>query len=291
MSDYRHSAPRVLWGFTTQCDDALVEAAGRLGVAVLGERRYGLAGKSAGAVVADRDRSPRWLRVTGVIGAKLNARRRAEIDAESLSGLPKPKLHRAIEWERDGIYWRAALSTLAPSPTPSENSWLAPGSAVPPARWFSDLRESLMRLQRQMRPTNYVFTDEQVRTGIRGHFGPEAPCEAGEWRVSHGDLQWKNLTVPNLTLLDWENWGMAPRGYDAALLMVYAAHVPQVQEKLYAVFADEFDSDSGLVALLFALGMVQTSIAGGSVDAALAPQLERMAGVLLETRQVRACLR
>ena len=114
---------------------------------------------------------------------------------------------------------------------------------------------------------------------------------ATEWCASHGDLHWKNLTVPNLTLLDWENWGLAPRGYDVARLMVYAAHVPTVQEKLYDTFADEFDSATGVVVLLFALGMVKSDIAAGIADATLAPPLDRMAAALLATRQVGACFR
>lgn len=291
VSEYLDSPPPVLWGFTTDCDDALAEAAGRLGVDVVSVRTYGLAGKSAGATVADRHSKRRWLRVTGLVGRRINERRRAEIEAESLVDLPKPDVHRAIEWERDGVHWRAVLSALAPSPTPSENCWLVPGTVPPPARWFRDLRASLDRLQQQARPVNFVKTDEQIRVGIRGIFGPDAPSAVTEWCASHGDLHWKNLTVPNLTLLDWENWGLAPRAYDVARLMVYAAHVPAVQVKLYETFADDFDSATGLVALMLALGMVKSDVADGTADAALGPPLDRMAKTLLAGRRVRACFR
>lgn len=290
MSESRVSAPGVLWGFTTQCDDALIEAAGRLDVALVGERRYGLAGKSAGAAVADRSRSRRWLRVTGLVGAKINARRRAEIGAESLRNLPKPDVHRAIEWERDGVHWRAVLSALAPSPTLSEHPWLTADAAMPPESWFHDLRAGLLRLQSA--PTvDDVVTDEQISIGIQGHFGPDAPRVANEWCACHGDLHWNNLTAPRLALLDWENWGRAPRGYDVARLIVYAALVPQMQRKLYAAFADQLDSPTGCVVLLYALGMVKANIEGGVADQALADPLERMTRVLLATRRVGACLR
>ncbi len=92
-------------------------------------------------------------------------------------------------------------------------------------------------------------------------------------------------------MLDWENWGLGPRGYDVARLMVYAAHVPEVQKTLYDTFADEFDSVTGTVVLLFALGMVKSDIAGGTADPSLAPRLDQMAGALLATRQVSACFR
>ena len=56
-------------------------------------------------------------------------------------------------------------------------------------------------------------------------------------------------------------------------------------------FADEFDSDTGVVVLLFALGMVKSDITASVADATLAAPLDRMAGVLLATRQVRVCFR
>ncbi len=38
-------------------------------------------------------------------------------------------------------------------------------------------------------------------------------------------MHWANLTEP-LCLLDWEGWGMAPEGFDAAALYAYALLQP-----------------------------------------------------------------
>src|SRR5207237_8219108 len=90
-----------------------------------------------------------------------------------------------------------------------------------------------------------------------------------------------NVTAPDLMLLDWENWGWAPRGYDAARLLAYAAGAPAVQDRLRATFADELDGSSGRVAQLTAFAMVRGDIAAGHADPALGPGIDRMAAALL----------
>jgi thiamine kinase-like enzyme len=35
--------------------------------------------------------------------------------------------------------------------------------------------------------------------------------------TAHTDVHWNNLTVDG-HLIDWEDWGASPRGYDAACL-------------------------------------------------------------------------
>ena len=73
--------------------------------------------------------------------------------------------------------------------------------------------------------------------------------------------------------------------------MVYAAHVPEVQENSTTRSQTNSIYCHGPVVLLFALGMVKSDIAGGTADGALAAPLDRMIDVLLTTRQVRACFR
>ncbi|MFI5800717.1 hypothetical protein [Streptomyces sp. NPDC051677] len=41
------------------------------------------------------------------------------------------------------------------------------------------------------------------------------------WTTAHADVHWANLTSP-LRLLDWEAWGRAPEGFDAATLYAYS---------------------------------------------------------------------
>src|SRR5262249_18638582 len=44
------------------------------------------------------------------------------------------------------------------------------------------------------------------------------------WATAHGDLHFANLCAPNLHLLDWEGWGLAPAGYNAATLHSHSLH-------------------------------------------------------------------
>jgi thiamine kinase-like enzyme len=56
------------------------------------------------------------------------------------------------------------------------------------------------------------------------------------WTTAHGDFHFANLCAPDLTILDWEGWGLAPPGYDAATLHCYslldADTAPQIRREL-----------------------------------------------------------
>jgi thiamine kinase-like enzyme len=72
-----------------------------------------------------------------------------------------------------------------------------------------------------------------------------------EWSTSHADLHWGNLTAPTLYLLDWDDWGLAPRGNDAACLWASALAVPEVAARVHTEFHDDLDSRAGKIARLW----------------------------------------
>ncbi|MGX1755384.1 hypothetical protein ACWIG5_00435 [Streptomyces lydicus] len=72
------------------------------------------------------------------------------------------------------------------------------------------------------------------------------------WATAHGDLHWANLTGPQLTLLDWEGWGAAPLGYDAAHLYLHSLPVPDVTERVRKEFAHVLDTPDGRIGELTA---------------------------------------
>ncbi|MFF0110712.1 hypothetical protein [Streptomyces hirsutus] len=66
------------------------------------------------------------------------------------------------------------------------------------------------------------------------------------WTAAHADLHWANVTAP-LRILDWEGWGRAPEGFDAATLYAYSL----LQEDVAARVRDAFPvlgSPAGLAA-------------------------------------------
>jgi hypothetical protein len=66
------------------------------------------------------------------------------------------------------------------------------------------------------------------------------------WTTAHGDLHWANLTEP-LRLLDWEGWGLAPQGFDAAMLYAYSLLQPDTAARVRDIFP-VLESPAGLAA-------------------------------------------
>lgn len=53
-------------------------------------------------------------------------------------------------------------------------------------------------------------------------------------------------------LVDWEGWGRAPAGYDAACLLLHALLVPGVAARVHAELVEQLTSRDGLLAQLYA---------------------------------------
>ena len=96
------------------------------------------------------------------------------------------------------------------------------------------------------------------------------------WTTAHGDMHWANLTAPSLTILDWEGWGRAPAGTDAATLHAYSLLVPEIAAEVHRTFADILDTRDGLLAGLLATVRLQRRIGHGD-DPILARPLQRRA--------------
>jgi hypothetical protein len=52
-------------------------------------------------------------------------------------------------------------------------------------------------------------------------------------------------------LLDWEGWGLGPRGLDAATLWAFSLLVPSVAERVNEEFSEDLSCRSGKIAQLF----------------------------------------
>ncbi|WP_185444978.1 hypothetical protein [Kribbella qitaiheensis] len=77
---------------------------------------------------------------------------------------------------------------------------------------------------------------------------------AGEFAgvaVCGGD-EGADLTAPRLVILDWETWGQAPAGYDAATLLCTTLTYPVSAESIRRTLMHFLDTPSGRVATLAA---------------------------------------
>ena len=64
-------------------------------------------------------------------------------------------------------------------------------------------------------------------------------------------------------ILDWEGWGLAPAGYDAATLYCHSLLVPAVARRVHAAFIDVLDSEAGRLAQLYVITRLLLRIADG----------------------------
>src|SRR5260221_5136324 len=72
-----------------------------------------------------------------------------------------------------------------------------------------------------------------------------------EWATAHADLNWANLTGPAFGILDFEDWGRAPRGLDAANLWRSSLSVPEVADKVYRRRRADLECRTGQIMMLF----------------------------------------
>lgn len=125
-----------------------------------------------------------------------------------------------------------------------------------PCSWWERLRAALAALAtvptaRVATPHTRPITQRWVRETVHAMF-PGVDPAVDEWAVAHADLNWVNLTAPACRVLDWEDWGHAPRGWDAATLWASSLAVPDLAGHVQSVFDDALNSRTGLLCQLYA---------------------------------------
>ncbi|MFI2363041.1 phosphotransferase [Promicromonospora sp. NPDC019610] len=231
----------------------LHDAADRLGVAIESERVHGLYDRT----IAARVSGPAWLRLTteqprwtdkdtmwdGIAAAT----------GEPFDDIPMPRHVRSVIWTDDGLVVRADLLTYVGQHAIGKGLVLDREVDLGD-HWWQALQTGLEPLQR-ITTTKRVAADPRegsFRNHFLASFGVKIEPERVEMAMSHGDLHFGNLTAPELVILDWENWGWAPAGYDAAHLLCSAILQPAIVARVRAEFAGLLDTYSGAVAVLTA---------------------------------------
>lgn len=261
-------------GFATgDLDARFREACDRLGLLPVSEIEKGYWGKALGSVVETPDGQRYWLKVFGVEQID-NANRLTEIRADEIVGAYKPALVRQHDWSDGKIHYTARMTALASSSV-ERNPWAGMTAAQLPDSWIHDLVSALNSLSGHASTGTYVKqrTLEDwlfARHRIRYEF-PQ-----GDWRLSHNDLNWSNVTAPTLSILDWEWHGYAPVGYDPGRLIAFACRHENLVHRLERAFAPSFASFTGLVARAFATDRVMDGVRSGAFDPDLEPALAHM---------------
>lgn len=187
------------------------------------------------------------------------------MSASSITGVPKPAILREFDLNADGVRCHALQFTLAPSPAVIETPWIVHPLGSIDERWLGELRQAIDRIS-ELPLTRWLIHPGRVARIIVQRFGRKAPYTIDEWRTAHGDLNWSNLTAPNLMLLDWERWGAAPRGFDAATLLAFSFRDPALFRRIETIFADDLNAPAGVVARLYQYSQRLTNIEAGIRD-------------------------
>lgn len=151
-------------------------------------------------------------------------------------------------------------------------------------RWWEDLAEAL-RSVRQVPadPDRQVMTQAYINRIPR--FIPELDGEdltVERWESAHGDLHWGNLASGPLQIIDWEGWGPAPAGYDAAVLHTYALPVPEIARRVRTEFADQLAGSTGRLAQLVIAAEVIQAAERDDVHSELEPYVRHHVRCLLK---------
>lgn len=267
----------------------LSAAAYRFGVTLVGEVVNTYDMRSAGATAHDGDHDL-WLRVVVEDPDYQPACRwNGNVEANSISGVPKPEVLRWADWHHTDTYLagrrlRGEVMTLAPGST------IAPGGVLLddphlPQSWWAELNRALTALAAHpVTMGNELGAVRYTINGVHHHFGialTDDTFTGLRWATAHADLHWGNLRGPQLSILDWESWRPAPAGYDAATLYCNSLLHPPTVQQIRAMPA--LNTRSGHIALLFAICRYLWVIGEGS-DLDHAEEHLRSAGTDILTR-------
>ena len=146
--------------------------------------------------------------------------------------IAKPEWYQGLSWlaPEQCVLWRADETELVTASPIKPGGVLITDPGLADA-WWATLGTSLGALAthpttRIATPQTVPISQERVRATIERVFPGRVETTVTEWAVAHADLAWANLTAPECWLLDWEDWGLAPRGWDAATLWGHSLAVP-----------------------------------------------------------------
>ncbi|MGQ4453092.1 hypothetical protein [[Kitasatospora] papulosa] len=175
--------------------------------------------------------------------------------AEALRGIAKPAWLAGVAWrdETDRVMWRADETGLLPG-APVGSAVVAEDPRLT-EEWWASLNASLeaLALQHTNRiatPDTETLTQELVTGTIHSVF-PGVDTAVADWRPAHADLNWANVTAPVFCVFDWEDWGMAPCGLDAANLWGASLAVPALADRVRRERRDDLASQDGKLMTLF----------------------------------------
>jgi hypothetical protein len=205
--------------------------------------RFGIHGATEGFVTSGRT----WVRVERRGLGRINSAAWVGLEAAAtIAGVRKPAWFQSCTWTDcdRGVVWRADESELITAPVVGD---LAAAAALPDL-WWTDVRTSLSALGAHT--TERVgLAQEHLSRRIGEVFGDGLDTTVTEWTTAHTDPHYGNLSTEG-HILDWEDWGRAPRGLDASVLWQASLPNEELAARVQHEFAEDMQTRSGKLAQL-----------------------------------------
>ncbi|MEU4490190.1 hypothetical protein AB0H94_35865 [Streptomyces purpurascens] len=222
---------------------------------------WGWAGRTLGTPARTTAGAPAWLRLVSAPEDKASGKLwDGALDAQRTFGDldgHRPPLLGVYDAIDNATAYRAELSARVAEPVLSDDPVLQHDLQLPDS-WWTGLAEVLEKVSAA--GTERVAVRQQyMDRAIPEFLGIPAPTAT--WSTAHGDVHWANLTAP-LQILDWEAWGSAPVGFDAAMLYAYTLLQPDTLARVRAAFPI-LGSPAGLAAEATVCAQLLQTVARG----------------------------
>jgi hypothetical protein len=213
---------------------------------------FGWKDRTIGARAMTGDDEAVWLRVVSELSTWAEGEFwEGNKDAARIRGVRKPDVLRTFDWKSDDRWFRSEIMTYLAEPVVSATPDLRDDPRLP-GQWWKSLRSSLDALG-DHRTERVPLSQPMVTRRLRQYFVGLVDPVVKNWVTAHNDMHWNNLTQPGCYLLDWEGWGTAPVGYDAATLYCHSLLVPDVAARIYDEFSGELNTPDGVRSQLLAI--------------------------------------
>jgi len=267
-------------------DRALARAAVDLDVALDGPRTWGWNGRTLSRRARTTDGRSVWLRLLAAPAERAHGKlwdgnATAQEALGDLDGR-RPALLRRRDDHDGATAYRTEMTEHVPEPVYSVDPVLR-HPLHPTDTWWTNLRRALDTVAAT--PTDRVAVRrEWIDRAVPKYLHVPAPNPT-IWTTAHGDLHWANLTAHGPKIFDWEGWGIAPAGYDAAMLHTYSLAEPDVAARVRGHFPI-LDTPDGLLAeTIVVTELLQGLVERGDNRAVEIPLLHRADA--LRTRLIR----
>ncbi|WP_371496075.1 hypothetical protein OG871_10070 [Kitasatospora sp. NBC_00374] len=258
-------------------------AAVALDATPIGSREaWGWRGRTLGRPVATSS-GDGWLRVVSAPAHRAGGRLWTgpqEAERSMPSAVPRPRLRGRRTWTEGEYGYLAELYDKATHPTVTSHEPVLQAAPDLDDAWWDGLSTALDAIAAV--PSDRVAVRQAyLDRAMPKYLGIAVDTAAPAWSTAHGDLHWANLTRPRLAILDWEGWGAAPAGYDAALLYAYSLLVPETAARIRERLGYLLDSRSGRFAELVVITeLLQSTTRGDNLEleGALRTRLGELAG-------------